>query len=93
MAGKLHGRADLKLSAADCHIHIFAGSEDSRNVGFKDGDGVSPDEDVVYKFAGEWESVDDLVGLSAPHIRASAATLWGAEEAVAAGRKKKSGEK
>ena len=82
MAGKLHGRADLKLSAADCHIHIFAGSEDSRNVGFKDGDGVSPDENVVYKFAGEGES----------HVRASAATLRGAEEAVAAGRKKKSGE-
>ena len=92
MAGKLHRAADLKFPAADGHVHLFASKKHSRNIVFKGRHSVSPNEDVVNKFAGEGESTDDLVGLTAPNVRASAAALRGAEEAIAPGREEEGGE-
>ena len=92
MAGKLHRAADLKFPAADGHVHLFTGKKHSRNIVFKGRHSVSPDEDVVNKLAGEGESTDNLVRLTAPDVRASAATVRGAEEAIAAGREEEGGE-
>ena len=83
VTSKLHCPANLKLPAADCHVHTKAGKEDRRDIGFEVGYSDNPDEDVIDELVGEGESTDDLVGLATTNIRTGVTALRSTKEAVA----------